>query len=335
MSASGVDESVVARLLDSGAAAVAARGRPAGGGPYTTDVRRLPDPTSRLIVSDGAADRLGGAVPAPAFAFLLTLISLSSLFWLVTLKRTTLYTAPELWLMSDVVPAVQRFVQDELQPVHWLLLAISGLGSGWFVALGFGVLGLLALAKGRRDLALILAIGTLCFPMEWLLKYFTSPDPISFGSLGAALFDVGGRGLDDIADFPAGHALRASVLYGLAAFCVARLAPHRKQGMIAYAVAAMLIGAISLTRIYLGAHYPLDVLGGWMAGGALVSIIVAVHVAGVARREELAAAAMPPQPPTRRVAVPRRPARAPAAATATGSAHANASVSADGSAGDR
>jgi membrane-associated phospholipid phosphatase len=298
-------------------------------------------------VSEGAADRLGGAVPAPAFAFLLTLISLSSLFWLVTLKRTTLYTAPELWLMSDVVPVVQRFIQDELPAVHWLLLAISGLGSGWFVALGFAALGLLALAKGRRDLALILAIGTLCFPIEWLLKYFTSPNPISFASLGAALFDVGGHGLDDIADFPAGHALRASVLYGLAAFCVARLAPHRKQGMIAYAVAAVLIGAISLTRIYLGAHYPLDVLGGWMAGGALVSIIVAVHVAGVARREELAAAASAPsQRPTRRVAVPRRPpGRAPTPAPAatggaggtggTGAATANASVSADGPAGDR
>ena len=59
------------------------------------------------------------------------------------------------------------------------------------------------------------------------------------------------------------------------------------------AVAAILIVAISLTRIYLGAHYPMDVLGGWMAGGALV-ILVAVHVLGVdeqARRAAAAAAA--------------------------------------------
>jgi hypothetical protein len=117
--------------------------------------------------------------------------------------------------------------------------------------------------------------------------------------------------------------------------------------MIAYAVAAVLIGAISLTRIYLGAHYPLDVLGGWMAGGALVSIIVAVHVAGVARREELAAAASAPPRPARRVAVPRRPpGRAPTPAPAAGggtggtggaagAATANASVSADAPAGDR
>lgn len=285
-------------------------------------------------MSEDAADRLGGAVPAPAFAFLLTLISLSSLFWLVTLKRTTLYTAPELWLMSDVVPVVQRFVQDQLPVVHGLLLGISAMGSGWFVALGFAALGLLALSKGRRDLALILAVGTLCFPMEWLLKYFTSPDQISLGQLVSALFDVGGRGLDDVADFPAGHALRASALYGLAAFCVARLAPNRRQGTIAYVVAAILISAISLTRIYLGAHYPLDVIGGWMAGGALVSIIVAVHVSGVARRQELAAAAQPEPEPQRRVAVPRRRHAAPVASPGTGTTQAVAPTPVDARAAD-
>jgi len=72
-------------------------------------------------------------------------------------------------------------------------------------------------------------------------------------------------------------------------------------------VAVVLIGAISATRIYLGAHYPMDVLGGWMAGGALVAILVAVHVLGVderARARELAEEAARPR--ARRVAVPRR-----------------------------
>ena len=67
----------------------------------------------------------------------------------------------------------------------------------------------------------------------------------------------------------------------------------------------MLIGAISATRLYLGAHYPIDVLGGWIAGAALLSILVAVHVLRVDERakarERTRAAAAP-----RRVAVPRR-----------------------------
>jgi membrane-associated phospholipid phosphatase len=247
-------------------------------------VRRLPDPTSRLLVDAEGQDRLGGAVPSPAAAFLLTLITLPTLFWLVTFKRTTFRTEPELFLMSTVVPQVREWVESMLPPLHWLLLGISGLGSGWFVALGFALLGLLALAKGRRDLALVLAADALAFPIEWALKYFTAIPPISLGQLVAALFDINGTGLDDLADFPAGHALRAMVFYGLVAFCVARLAPDRRQGIIAYLAALVVIGAISATRIYLGAHYPIDVLGGWIAGAALVSVIVAVHVLRVDER---------------------------------------------------
>jgi membrane-associated phospholipid phosphatase len=247
-------------------------------------VRRLPDPTSRLLVDADGRNRLGGAVPSPAAAFLLTLIALPSLFWLVTLKRTTEYTVPEEWLMSVVVPQIRPWVVENLPPLDLLIVGISGLGSGWFVAIGFSLLGLLALAKGRPDLALVLAAGTLAFPVEWALKYFTAIPGINPAELWSAMLNINGVGLDDIADFPAGHALRATVFYGLAAFCVARLAPSRRQGYTAYLVALVVIGAISLTRIYLAAHFPMDVLGGWMAGAALVSVIVSVHVLGVDER---------------------------------------------------
>ncbi|HEY7463862.1 MAG TPA: phosphatase PAP2 family protein [Candidatus Limnocylindria bacterium] len=269
-------------------------------------MRRLPDPTSRLLVAADGKDRLGGAVPSPAAAFLLTLITLPTLFWLVTLKRTTLFTLPEQWLMDNLVPAVRNWMQEMLPPVHGLLLALSALGSGWFVTAGFALLGLLALAKGRRDLALLLAAGTLAFPIEWALKYFTAIPAVSPTELFTAIFNVGGTGLDDLADFPAGHALRATVFYGLVAFCVARLAPDRRQGITAYLVALILIGAISLTRIYLGAHFPIDVLGGWIAGAALLSVIVSVHVLGVDERLRAAGhiTAPPGQLQPHRVAVP-------------------------------
>ena len=268
-------------------------------------MRRIPDPIGRLVVSDEAAHRLGGAVPSPAFAFLLALIALPSLFWLITLKRTTVYTAPEEWLMTTVVPAVHTWVQANLPPLELFLLAVSALGSGWFVALGFAAVGLLALVNRRRDLAVLLALGTLAFPMEWALKYFTSAEAIGLDQLVAAMFNINEVGLDDIADFPAGHALRATAFYGLAAFCVARLAPHRRQGLVAYGVALILIGAISATRVYLGAHYPIDVLGGWIAGGALVAILVAIHVLRVDERARArdAVASVPAR--GRRLSTPR------------------------------
>ena len=244
-------------------------------------MRRVPDPPSRPDAAAGAADRGGSAVPSPAFAFLLTLIALPSLFWLVTLKRTTNHTVPEEWLMGSVVPLIQDWVAQHAPPLDSILIGISGLGSGWFVAIGFGVAGLVVLFRRRVDLALLLAAGALAFPIEWALKYFTAIPEISLGTLGNALFNVSGVGLDDIADFPAGHALRATVFYGLLAFCVARVTADRRTGMTAYGVAVGLIGAISLTRLYLGAHYPMDLLGGWMAGGALLAVIVAVYILAV------------------------------------------------------
>jgi len=262
---------------------------------------------------------LGGAVPSPAVAFLLSMIALPALFWLVMLKRTTGWTEPEAWVMTNVVPAVHGFIETNLPPIEFLIVALSALGSGWFVALAFAALGLLALSRGRRDLAFLLALGTLCFPMEWALKYFTSAEVISLPTLIAAMFDVNGVGLDDIADFPAGHALRATVLYGLTAFCIARLAHDHRQGYIAYGVAAGLIVAISGTRIYFGAHYPIDVLGGWIAGFALVSILVAIHVLRVDERAHARAGAHRSRNGTRRVAVPRRePAASPASQTLEG-----------------
>jgi undecaprenyl-diphosphatase len=261
---------------------------------------------SRLVVHDDAAHHLGGAVPSPAAAFLISLIMLPALFWLVMLKRTTVSTEPEEWLMRTVVPALNGWVEANLSIVDALIKGISALGSGWFVALAFAALGLLAMARGRRDLAMLLALGTLAFPIEWALKFFVSPEAISLPDLVSAIFNVDEHGLDDIADFPAGHALRATVLYGLVAFCIARLSHDRRQGLIAYLVAAAIIGAISATRVYLGAHYPMDVLGGWMAGGSLLAILVAIHVLRV---DEAAHARTGPhrrRSGGRRVAVPLR-----------------------------
>jgi membrane-associated phospholipid phosphatase len=232
---------------------------------------------SRPSTAPAASDSVGSAVPSPAFAFLLALIALPSLFWLVTFKRTTDHTVPEEWLMANVVPPFHNWVAQHIPPLDALLIGISGLGSGWFVAIGFGVAGLVALWRRHTDLSLLLAAGTLAFPIEWALKYFTAIPEISLGQLWNAMLNVSNIGLDDIADFPAGHALRATVFYGLLAFCVARVSMNRRTGMTAYGVAIGLIAAISVIRLYLEAHYPMDLLGGWMAGGALLAVLVAVY----------------------------------------------------------
>jgi len=65
--------------------------------------------------------------------------------------------------------------------------------------------------------------------------------------------------------FPSGHALAACAFYGvLAAFAAART-EKRTLRWIYQIAAAMVIATIGVSRIYLGVHYPSDVLGGYAA----------------------------------------------------------------------
>ena len=75
------------------------------------------------------------------------------------------------------MPAVHAWVETNLPPARG---ADHRRSARWAAAGSWPspspLLGLLALSRGRRDLALLLALGTLAFPMEWALKYFVSPE---------------------------------------------------------------------------------------------------------------------------------------------------------------
>lgn len=66
--------------------------------------------------------------------------------------------------------------------------------------------------------------------------------------------------------FPSGHAITSVAIYGTLAFLVVRAEPTVRQRRITLAAAAFLILAIGLSRIYLGVHYPSDVLAGYLVG---------------------------------------------------------------------
>jgi membrane-associated phospholipid phosphatase len=64
--------------------------------------------------------------------------------------------------------------------------------------------------------------------------------------------------------FPSGHALGSIVLYGLLAYFYASYRPHHAKGI--YLLAAILIGLIGFSRLYLGVHYPTDIIAGYITG---------------------------------------------------------------------
>jgi undecaprenyl-diphosphatase len=75
--------------------------------------------------------------------------------------------------------------------------------------------------------------------------------------------------------FPSGQAMESMVVYGmLAYFAVLILSGSGKRVAVALG-AAVLVALIGFGRMYLGAHYLSDVVGGFVAGGAWLGAVVA------------------------------------------------------------
>lgn len=70
--------------------------------------------------------------------------------------------------------------------------------------------------------------------------------------------------------FPSGHALGSIVLYGALAYLLAQR--FQSQKWLVYGVAALLIGSIGFSRIYLGVHWPTDVAAGYSIGFLWLSL---------------------------------------------------------------
>lgn len=77
------------------------------------------------------------------------------------------------------------------------------------------------------------------------------------------------------AAFPSGHAMTATVSCGLLLWLLHRHGAGPRMWRTALAAAWVSVLGVGITRLYLGVHWPSDVLGGWLLGAALVAFTVA------------------------------------------------------------
>ncbi len=74
--------------------------------------------------------------------------------------------------------------------------------------------------------------------------------------------------------FPSGHSMGAFALYGILAYILWRIIRPLPLRIAALVLCILLTLTIGLSRIYLGVHYPSDVIGGYAASGAWLALTI-------------------------------------------------------------
>ncbi len=136
---------------------------------------------------------------------------------------------------------------------------VTALGGFTFLVLLTLVFVLGLVFHGKRREALILALTAFSAQITvWLLKLLydrARPDFMDIHSYTTS--------------FPSGHTTESTAIFLTAATIIATLETRRDTKVLAYVVAAFAIIGVGFSRVYLGMHWPTDVLGGWMLGTAM------------------------------------------------------------------
>lgn len=164
--------------------------------------------------------------------------------------------------------------------VDQVMIAATELGSATVaVAVIAAVSVVLAWKRCWRTLAYWLAAVGFAQALVWILKMtLERARPI-------AMYDGAER-----FSFPSGHAASSIVLYGFLAFLLAHGQRAKVRGAIML-LAALLVGLIAFSRLYLGAHWLSDVLASLSLGTAWVALLSIAYMQHV-RTERLPARAL-------------------------------------------
>ena len=204
-----------------------------------------------------------------------------------------------LWVFVELADYVVEGETAELDRAIVLALRTPGapgdpLGPLWleemgrdFTALGgIGVLGLVAAAastllwlQGNRRTACFVAAAVASGLVASLLlkSAFDRPRPELVPRLSYV----------HTASFPSGHSMMSALTYLTLAALLARHQPARRVKIFLMGLAGLITLLVGVSRVYLGVHWPTDVLAGWALGAAwaLGSLLVARALARRGRLE--------------------------------------------------
>ncbi|MGN0658257.1 MAG: phosphatase PAP2 family protein [Emergencia sp.] len=160
---------------------------------------------------------------------------------------------------------------------HWIYARRTPLLNGFFTAVTY--LGnwqtitllavvLLAVPGSRKKIGLPFAVTSIASTLLYKLvkSAFQRPRP----ELAVRLIEQGGW------SFPSGHSMNCIVCYGMLIYLIRRYCPNRRLADFLTAALSLLIFLIGFSRIYVGVHFPTDVLAGWSLGLSFLTAAVII-----------------------------------------------------------
>lgn len=191
-------------------------------------------------------------------AFLVLVLSVLVFFKVADLVKAGQSKSWDEWLILNL-----RDPADPARPIGpaWMNEAgrdLTALGGGAVLGLvTAAVLGFLIIQRTYHAMLLVLAATVGGWLLTALLKdWFDRPRP----ELVPHLSHV------STSSFPSGHSMMSAVVYMTLGALLARLVERHALKLYMVGVALVLTGLVGLSRIYMGVHYPTDVLAGWSAG---------------------------------------------------------------------
>jgi undecaprenyl-diphosphatase len=167
---------------------------------------------------------------------------------------------------------ILRMLRDPDNPSRlrgpmWLepaMLDLTAIGSGWVLGLVVVAIAGFLLLQTRYHSALVVLVTAISGELvnQLLKSVFQRPRPEIVPHL---------RTVVDTS-FPSGHAMQSAIIYLTLGAMLMRLAESRMTKAYCLIMAIVVTLLVGMSRVYLGVHYPTDVIGGWIFGFVWASL---------------------------------------------------------------
>ncbi|MCM3720316.1 phosphatase PAP2 family protein [Fictibacillus phosphorivorans] len=168
--------------------------------------------------------------------------------------------AVDVWSMKHV----SHLHQSPLNSLFIFLTNAASRPYQYVIIVLLSIYWLLAERKWREPLVLWICLLGVRFGNHWLKGSFERPRPEI-----DRIIDITGY------SFPSGHAMIPLAFFGMLSYLLVQnysiLQPYKK---IIYFLIGLFILLVGFSRVYLGVHYPTDVIGGYLAGGTWLLVCI-------------------------------------------------------------